>query len=273
MKLPVVFIDETNDRKGFVSSFLHLKEIVSILNKSSRVLVKPNIVSPENYPTTTNPETLDAVLNTLINEFRTKEIIVADGTSFDTHVVDISNHQLLKICKKYAIDFIDLNQTTTVRKATKRGYSLELSSIPFKYDCIISLPVLKVHRLCNMTGALKNMYGILARAEKLRLHQKKTACEDVAEINRIVKPAISIMDAVEIMVEAQEARHGGRSSSLGFMLAGIDPVALDTAGLNILQNAGMTSCQTLPYIEIAEKYGVGKKEHSIKSLLETKSSP
>jgi uncharacterized protein (DUF362 family) len=273
MKLPVVYIDETEDRKSFVSKFLHLEKVAYILKNNSRVLVKPNMVSPESYPTTTNPEVLDSVLNILQDDFGLKEIIVADGAAFDGNGVDFLNHPLLKVCSRHEVVFIDMNQTKTVRKATKKDYSLELSGVPFKYDCIISLPVLKVHRLCRMTGALKNMYGLLARAEKLHLHQAKTACEAVAEINRIIKPAITIMDAVETLHEAQEVRHGGKPSYIGYMLAGTDPVALDSAGLKILQNAGLIHCHTVPYLDIAENYGVGKKEHSIKSLLEIKSSP
>lgn len=273
MKSPVVYIDKTEDRKSFVFKFLHLKNIAAILKNSTRVLIKPNMVSLESYPTTTNPEVLDTVLNALLEDFSFKEIIVADGTSFDTCVAGFPDHPLLKVCSKYGVDFIDMNQTRAVRKATKRDYSLELSITPFKYDCIISLPVLKVHSLCKMTGALKNMYGLLSRTEKIRLHQARTACEAVAEINRIVKPAIFIMDAVETLAVAQEVRHGGKLSYLGYMLAAIDPVALDAAGLKILQNADIIHCDTISYLDIAEKYGVGKKEHSIKSLLETESSP
>jgi uncharacterized protein (DUF362 family) len=49
------------------------------LEKAQEIFIKPNIVSYEHYPTTTHPETLDAILNFL----KGKQITVGDAPAFD----------------------------------------------------------------------------------------------------------------------------------------------------------------------------------------------
>ena len=65
----------------------------------------------------------------------------------------------------------------------------------------------------------------------------------------------------ETLTHTNEVRHGGRKASLGYMLAGTDPLSLDAAGLEILQTvepklAGKTP-DDIPHLRYAIELGVG----------------
>ena len=156
-------------------------------------------------------------------------------------------------------------------KTIKMGdFDLELSSIPFDYDFILSLSVLKSHISCQLTGALKNQFGLLSVREKIKLHVGgKDIHRGIAELNRIIKPDFYFVDVVRTLVRANEVRHGGREANLGFMLAGSDPVALDTVGLRLLQRveprlAGK-SPSVIPHLKHAIDLGLGNPHLEVKS--------
>jgi uncharacterized protein (DUF362 family) len=114
---------------------------------------------------------------------------------------------------------------------------LEVSAMASQYDFIVSLPVLKSHSICGLTGALKNQLGFLSVAEKSRLHAGNDVHRIIAELNQVIVPDLFIVDAVQTMITTNEARHGGKPASLGYMIAGTDPLSLDVSGFELLAQA------------------------------------
>jgi len=227
----LVHLQKTENRKEFVKKVL--AEIEKDLKIAKKILLKPNIVSFEPYPTTTHPEVLEACLEFLLD--LKKEVLVADGPAFDAGSSEkiIENHPLKRVCDKFGIRLINSN-TQKMRKVKTESFELELSTIPFDYDFIISLPILKSHGECGLTGALKNQYGLLSPRDKARLHSENIH-KAIAEINKIIKPNFWIVDVIETIIITNEIRHGGKKKYLGYMLAGRDPVSLDIEGLKLLK--------------------------------------
>lgn len=229
--MSLVYLQKTQDRKGFVKKVLN--GIEEDLKKAKKILLKPNIVSFEPYPTTTHPEVLEACLKFLLD--LNKEVLVADGPAFDAGSSEkiIENHPLKKTSDQFNIPLINLN-AQKMRKVKTESFELELSTLPLDYDFIISLPVLKSHGECGLTGALKNQYGLLSPRDKARLHGMNIH-KAIAELNQIFKVNFWIVDAVKTLINTNEVRHGGKLRDLGFMLAGKDPVSLDIEGLRLLK--------------------------------------
>jgi len=255
-----MLIQKTDDRKGFVRQAFDELGLAERLKDVRSVLVKPNIVSYEPYPTTTHPAVLEACLEYLGG--RGLKLVVGDGPAFDagksSHILE--RHPLKKVCARFHVPLIDLLGRKMVSRKPRR-ISLELSEAAFEYDFILSLPVLKTHAICALTGALKNQFGFLSRKERVKLHTVKNIHKGIAELNLIVRPGFFIVDAVETLTHANEVRHGGRKASLGYMLAGTDPLSLDVAGLEILQTvepklAGKTP-DDIPHLRHAIELGVG----------------
>jgi len=267
MEESIIYLAQTEDRIAFVNSILGMfqKDFTS----SVKVLVKPNIVSGEAYPTTTHLDVLISVLDFLI--YRGSQIVVADGPAVDAGRSGkiISNHPLAEICCQRGIQLQNLHKHG-FKKVRAESMTLEVSALVFESDYIISLPVLKPHQHCYMTGAIKNQFGFLRNRERIMMHTRlKNIHRGIAEVNSVVRPNLFIMDAVSTYKRANERRHGGSEVKLGYMLAGKDPIALDSLGLELLKNVddkliGMNP-ENVPYIEHSIQLGLGSTKYRIEN--------
>jgi len=142
------------------------------------------------------------------------------------------------------------------------GVEVETVAVPFEYDLLISLPVLKSHFVCKFTGALKNQLGFIAARDRMPMHFEKDIHRVIAATNMIIRPDFYVMDAIDTLILSNEVRHGGKPGSLGFMLAGSDPVALDMAGFELLKKIDPKlkgqNYESIRYLKHAIDLGIGK---------------
>ena len=262
----LVYFQKTENRKEFVKRIL--KEIKKDLKTAKKILLKPNIVSFEGYPTTTHPETLETCLKFLLN-FK-KEVLVADGPAYDAGSSQkiIKDHPLKKVCDRFNIPLLNLNAQKMI-KVKSESFEFELPNIVFDYDFIISLPVLKSHGGCGITGALKNQYGFLSTKDKPKFHRMNIH-KAISELNLVIKPNFWIVDAIQTLIITNEIRHGGKIRDLGFMLAGKDPVSLDIEGLKLLQkvdpNLRNKNPEDILHLKYAIDFGVGKNKYILRTF-------
>lgn len=264
--MSLVYYRETLNRSDFVVKTLEIFK--DQMGTAKRIFIKPNIVSSEPYPTTTHPEVLDALLSKLSSH----EIVVGDGPAVDAGRSDqiLRNTPLREICRNHDISLVNLYSGPMKRLKSKRGYSIKVSAIPLSCDFLISVPVLKVHNSCGVSGALKNQFGYLSRLDRVLMHTSlKNIQKGIAEVNVAVPTNLFIVDAVKTMIRAQECRHGGCPAELGVMIAGVDPVSLDCFGLDLLQKVEpelREKKSNLRYIDYASDYGLGNTDYEIHEI-------
>lgn len=284
-----IYYSRTCDRKAFVRKVLELFQ--EELAGKRKIFCKLNLVSHEGYPTTTHPEMVEALVEGLVG----RELILGDAAAVDLtdpHAV-LEQHELSQACRRLGVGWVDLYQTAQVERSSPRGYPLQLSSLPFACDYVISLPVLKVHFICDLTGALKNQFGYLSPGERLRMHynpefpqemregflllaeglgvklplEAKDLHQGIAEVNVLAPPHLFIVDGVRTLLEANEKRHGGREAELGILLAGKDPVSLDCYGLKLLQSLEPRlrgrGPEEIGYLRLAMEYGLGSPDYEL----------
>jgi uncharacterized protein (DUF362 family) len=258
----VVLAAKTDNRRGFVSAAM--ERFAEAVN-GGPVLVKPNLVSHEPYPTTTHPDVLDEVLALL----KGREVIVADGPGADLMRPGkvIREHELTAVCERHGIKFTNVYRES-MSKFTAPGVKITMSGLPKKAAAMISLPVLKSHKICMMTGALKNHFGFLAKRSRGKLHFGAADIhKGIAALNRAAPGSLFIVDAVVTEVGANEMRHGGRPTELWHMLAGTDPVGLDAFGLTLLQKVEPAlrgkGPMDVPYLKYCADWGLGSVEYDL----------
>ena len=150
---------------------------------------------------------------------------------------------LKEICNRHGVELVNLYKKKMKKWTSPRGYTIKHSTLPLESDFVISLSVLKVHKHCGLSGALKNQFGYLSRLERVLMHSKiKNLHKGIAEVNVACPTNLFIVDAVETLIKAQECRHGGCPTKLNIMIAGTDPVSLDTFGLKLLQKVAPSNC-------------------------------
>ncbi len=223
------------------------------------VWVKPNLLGPHppEHSVTTDPE----IVRFLVRGLRTrgaKDIWVADNpggglqrnlSSYikPTGVVDASEGCFRSISE------------TPVTIPTKSRFVAEfrVSRILTEVDVILNLPVFKTHALTLLTGAIKNLFGIIPGAQKSYLHTVVKSSYEFAELlvdiyQSVPVPVLNIMDALRGM-DGQNGPSGGRVLKLDTLLTGRNPVALDSV---MAMMAGAKPA-AIPTNRIAAERGLG----------------
>ena len=255
----MILIEKTTNREAFIEKAFEQAKIYEFIKDKEKVFIKPNIVSSEEYPTTTHPFTLQKCLELLLKHKNKESILVGDGPAFDAGDSQeiIENHPLKKVADNFGVKFINLNKAPKIKKKIQ-GLTFEIAKPVLEADFIISLPVLKTHKICKITGAMKNQYGVLSPKNKLKYHLPLyNIHKAIVLLNKLINVDFWIVDAIETMISAQERRHGGRKAKLGYMLAGTNPLELDIEGFNLLKKVdpGLKNLESddVPQIKWAKK--------------------
>lgn len=118
-------------------------------------------------------------------------------------------------------------------------------------DVVINVPVVKSHGLSKMTLAMKNMMGVIRLRELLH----NQLGENIADLNRLVRSDLVVVDAVRMLME-----NGPTGGSLDdvkqadTVIASSDVVAADTVAAGLF-NLDPTA---LSYLRAARKMDTGE---------------
>ncbi len=265
-----VYHSEKGGRKEFIRRAAGL--ILNDTASKHNILIKPNIVSADTYPATTHPALLEELI-ILLKGFG-KNVYVADGPSLDRGRNVLQKSGLLSVCVKHGVKIF--NFKSLPGETIEHGslcWKFRIYRMPFDFDYQISLPVLKSHILKSvmMSCALKNQFAFIANVDRLKLHLLNRINTAIADINTLIRPDFFIVDAVEVLLGANEKRYGGFAAKCGTLFCGSDPVALDGYGFVLLKNAGEKklagrSIRDVPYIAEAEKRGLGSTSYMLETI-------
>ncbi|MDP2939582.1 MAG: DUF362 domain-containing protein [Candidatus Omnitrophota bacterium] len=202
--------------------------INSFVKKEDKVLIKPNLLSASTPESgiVTHPEFVRAAVR-LVKETGA-EIFLGDnpsvwGTPEDVEgVYEVSG--IKRIAEEEKINLIKLNRSILVN-----GYAL--SEYLKMCSCIISLPKFKTHDLMTLTGAIKNLFGMVPGLSKTQLHRQALDSASFAkilvDIYELTKPKLSIIDGI-VAMEGDGPAAGGTLRDMNLVLAGSDAVSLDS---------------------------------------------
>ena len=97
-------------------------------------------------------------------------------------------------------------------------------------DGLINLAKMKTHGLTRITGAVKNLFGVVPGLRKGEYHVKMPGIEHfsamLVDIARYVKPRLHILDGI-LAMEGNGPR-GGDPRPMNVLLLSPDPIALDS---------------------------------------------
>lgn len=118
-------------------------------------------------------------------------------------------------------------------KLTKR---FEIITPVLEAQGIINLCKLKTHSFMNMTGAVKNCFGVIPGYTKpgyhAKLRESRFFADMLLDLYGYLSPRLSIMDAVVGMMG--DGPHAGDPVQLGYLIASTDALALDVVAARIM---------------------------------------
>lgn len=221
-----------------------------------KVLVKPNLLvaEPPEKGITTHPEVVRAVLKELLRAGAMP--VVGDSPGFGSLHRVAEKTGIARVCRELGVSLAGFTEVIEVENAVCSGAvkRFPLAADLAGVDAVINLPRMKTHGLTRVSGAVKNLYGLIAGLHKaefhFRLQRMETFLELLVDLALTVKPVFNLMDAVNAM-EGAGPRHG-RLRPVNLLMGGADPFALDAAAVRVM---GLEP-QAIPLLALAARRGL-----------------
>lgn len=223
--------------------------------RGKRVLLKPNLVEPARAAPqmTTNPAIVAAVA-AVFRRWKAQVVVgEAPGHVRDTEWALVESG-LREAIDSERLEFADLNYEETAWVPNRGGASslsgFYLPETVASADLIVSLPKLKTHHWMGMTGALKNMYGVIPGIRygwpKNVLHLHGIP-ETVFDINASLPPMITVVDGILAM--EGDGPIMGSPKPMGLVIVGTNATATDATICRLMH----LEPKRIPYLQLAAR--------------------
>ena len=232
------------------------------IGADTHILLKPNLLSRHepDAAVTTHPAVLRAVIRACkARGARPENIVMADSAGGVYNpgqtkaLYRVSG--LAAVCEEEGITAY--TGCESVQRPVPDGrvvHQFELLRPVAEADLIIDLPKFKTHVMTGMTGACKNLFGVIPGLQKAEWHMrfpdKGRFGDMLIDLLETVQPAFAVVDAVVGMDGDGPA--GGRPHPVGLLLGGEDLPSLDLAAAALMGLDPMA----VPYLEAAHRRGL-----------------
>lgn len=240
-KVSIVKCDDYNSERVY----RQLKEGLDLLggigafvSQGERVLLKPNFLigrSPEKC-VNTHPELVRAVAQLVLEADATP--VIGDSPQMGSAAKVAERCGVAAVARELGIEIVEFEPVEVKHPEGKFFKRFTLGKAVLEADTIINLPKLKTHGLTFLTIAVKNLFGCVPGARKAQWHVR-TAQEGNEHFSRmlldlatLINPPLSIVDCIDAM--EGKGPGFGTPRHVGLIIAGTDPVAVDTIVTEVL---------------------------------------
>ncbi len=221
-RITVIYGDRPKEMALSLVKAVNLKDDIA---PGSKIGIKPNLVtaSPPEHGATTHIGILEGIIEYL-QEAGFNDITVLEGswTGASTREA-FKKLGFERMAKDYGVELVDTKRDS-FEKREYGGITMEISRTALDLDYLINVPVLKGHCQTLVTGALKNMKGLISDAEKHRFHSMGLH-KPIAYLNKIIKADFCIVDGICGDLDFEE---GGNPVQMNRMFCCPDPVLTDS---------------------------------------------
>ncbi len=265
-----VYIVRTADRADGIRRGLTALGLPSARGK--RVVIKPNFNSADEFPASTHPDTILALVR-LFQSTGAGEISVADRSGMGNTRRVMEQKGVFTQAKHFGFQAVVLDETPLEGWSEERlagghwSRGVLFPRLLQEADLLVQTCCLKTHRYGgHFTLSLKNSVGMVAKYSPRdsynymgELHGSSFQRQMIAEINQLYRPAMVVMDGLEAFTD------GGPESGMlvkpQVMVLGSDRVAVDAVGVALLRihggNATISRGRVFEQEQIARAVGLG----------------
>ena len=226
-----------------------------------RIVLKANLLraAPPESAICTHPAVVEAVSKLVKEAGGTPVICDSPGGALHKEAVLRSLYEKTGMAAAAAAAGAELSMDSSTRTVSlpegKVLRQAEIITPVAEADGVIDLCKMKTHVLMSMTGAVKNLFGVIPGLSKVGYHathpDHETFADVLLDLTGYVKPRLSLMDGI-LAMEGDGPGSSGTPRQAGLLLAAANPLALDTAAGAIMN----LPRQDNPVLLAAERRGL-----------------
>ena len=226
-----------------------------------RIVLKANLLraAPPESAICTHPAVVEAVAKLVKEAGGTPVICDSPGGALHKEAVLRSLYEKTGMAAAAAAAGAELSIDSSTRTVSlpegKVLRQAEIITPVAEADGVIDLCKMKTHVLMSMTGAVKNLFGVIPGLSKVGYHathpDHETFADVLLDLTGYVKPRLSLMDGI-LAMEGDGPGSSGTPRQAGLLLASANPLALDTAAGAIMN----LPRQDNPVLLAAERRGL-----------------
>jgi uncharacterized protein (DUF362 family)/Pyruvate/2-oxoacid:ferredoxin oxidoreductase delta subunit len=233
--------DEEEVLKGLRKAIGLLGGIEHFVQKSNRVLLKPNLLvgKAAEKAVTTHPSIVKGMVK-IVREAGGIPFI-GDSPAVGGLVRTAEKAGIKRVADEMNCPLVEFDRPVLSPKgAGKHFKQLEIDQVILEVDVIINLPKWKTHVNTLLTLGVKNLFGCIPGPRKALWHlrageNQRLFAQVLVDLYQVVKPPLTLLDGIVGM--EGNGPNSGRPVSLGLILASndalnIDQVVCDLVGIS-----------------------------------------
>lgn len=247
--------------------------ISRFVKKGQSVILKPNM-SFANTPdrgSTTHPVVVATVAQACM-EAGAQQVVILDHTLQRAELC-LERTGIRDACKQInGVHVMTLQDKKFFREIkVPQGKVLERVEVMkdiLEGQVLINLPVAKSHSATGVSLGLKGLMGLIWDRESF--HSQYNINQAVADLATVIKPHLTILDATRALASGGPGGPGDVKKP-NLIIAGIDPVAVDSYGVGIVPWYGQNfKGRQVEHILLAHQRGLGKIDTDQLKILKEK---
>jgi uncharacterized protein (DUF362 family) len=210
--------------------------ITRFMKKGQRVVIKPNMsfARTPDFGATTHPSVVVAVAQACIDA-GAKEVLVLDHT-LQRPELCLERAGIRDACRNIpGVHVLALQERKFFREIRiPQGKVLERVEVVtdiLDNAVLINVPVAKSHSMTGVSLGLKGLMGLIWDRESF--HSQFNINQGIADLATVIKPQLTILDATRAMISGGPGGPGDVKKP-NLIIAGVDPVAVDSYGVGIV---------------------------------------
>ncbi len=197
--------DQENSResvkKMYASVMREFDDLRGVVCSNDKVLIKPNLVAPFEKATT-DLTLLECLIKTILE--RKAVPIVAESSGFEFSTAD--TFRILgvdKLCSAYGVKLLNLDDAEYqyVESGNPLVPEYKMPKILSVVDKVIDVPCLKGHSLTKVTFGIKNLFGLLHRETRRKIHATNLEL-GIAYLRKLVHVDFVMVDGLWNLINA-----------------------------------------------------------------------
>ncbi len=235
--------------------------ISRFVKKGQRVVLKPNMSfarTPE-FGATTHPLVVATVAQACV-EAGAQEVLVIDHTLQRAELC-LERAGIRDACKNITgVHVLALQERKFFREIKiSQGKVLDRVEVVKEIldgHVLINIPVAKSHSATGVSLGMKGLMGLIWDRESF--HSQYNINQAVADLGIVIKPHLTVLDATRALVSGGPSGPGDVKKP-NLIIAGIDPVAVDSYGVSIVPWYGQNfKGRQVEHLLMAHQRGLGK---------------